>query len=325
MGKPNIRLNPQIDSIRSRVLLNKGTELLLSAAMLLPKAVEQIGKGRRRYDYRIVLVLCILRILLKKKYSDYETEMRTDKRLIEMLGIENLPCKSTINNYMLNCFNMKLLSRFNMSLIMSHIKKPIDLLLDAFGIQLVGRSIWYCIRVQKKIRKKDCDKVHIAVSLCSLLIANFRITNSRRNDSPFLRKLLKPFKILGLVIADRGYSGKINAEFVRSKNGSFFCPFKENARPTGLNYWAYLYRLWNLFPSLCKGIYAQRNLVEAVFSALKIRSGDELYFKVGFNTQQLCCGNLSQLGNVDNPLKFISNLELLSGLSSVLNDGLCHH
>ena len=84
MGKPNIRLNPQVDSIRNRVLLVKGTEILLSVALLLPMKVKQ-GRGRKPYDYRLVLVLCLMRILLRKKYSDYETEMRHDKRLGEML------------------------------------------------------------------------------------------------------------------------------------------------------------------------------------------------------------------------------------------------
>jgi len=277
MGKPNIRLNPQIDSIRSRVLLEKATEFLLSVVLLLPKRKKE-GRGRKPYDYRIMLVHCILRVLLRKRYADYETEMRFDKRLMEMLKLDNLPCKSSINNYALS-FSLGFLSNFNMRIIDPWIKKPVDLLLDASGIRLVGRSIWFCIRTKKKILKKDCDKIHIAVSLCSLLIANFKISNSKRNDSPFLKKLLMPFRILGMIIVDKGYSGKKNAGYVVGKKGSFFSLFKKSAKPTGLNYWAYLKRLWDAFSSLCEGIYHQRSKVEAVFSALKNRYGDQLYSK----------------------------------------------
>src|SRR3990167_4534026 len=149
MGKPKIRLNPQIDSIRNRVLLKKGTEILLSIALLLP-APEYKGRGRKPYDHRLVLVLCILRVLLRKKYADYEAEMRFDKRLCEMLKLSKLPCKSTINNYAL-LFTLSFLSNFNKRLIEAWIKKPVDLLLDASGIRLVGRSIWFCIRTKKKI------------------------------------------------------------------------------------------------------------------------------------------------------------------------------
>lgn len=278
MGKPNIRLNPQIDSIRNRVLLERGTFLLLSIALLLPKPTKKVGKGRKPYDYRIVLVLCILRILLRKKYADYETEMRFDKRIMEMLKLDKLPCKSTINNYAL-MFTLSFLSNFNKKLIEAWIKKPVDLLLDSSGIRLVGRSIWFCIRTKQKILKKDCDKIHIAVSLCSLLIANFKISNFRRNDSPFLKRLLKPFRFLGLVIADKGYSGKKNAEFIANKKGAFFSPFKSNIDGKGMSHWSNLYKLWSIFPSLCEGIYNQRSKVEAVFSALKNRYGDELYSK----------------------------------------------
>lgn len=279
MGKPKLRLNPRVDSIRSRVLLEKGTKLLLSVALLLPPPAQNLGRGRRSFDYRVVLVLALLRVLLRKRYSDYESEMRFDKRLMEMLGLQQLPCKSTINNYSQEFFTLSLLSRFNKKLIDGWVKKPVDLLLDASGIRLVGRSVWFIIRTKKKIKRKDCDKVHIAVTLCSLLIANFRMSNIRKNDSPFLRKLLRPFAILGLVIADKGYSNKTNAEFTADREGAFFSPFKKNAKPKGFSIWAKLYKLWEIFPITCESIYNQRSKVEAVFSALKRRYGDQLYNK----------------------------------------------
>lgn len=193
-----------------------------------------------------------------------------------MLKLNKLPCKSTLNNYAFQ-FSLSFLSNFNRQLIDAWIKKPVDLLLDASGIRIVGRSIWFCIRTKKNILKKDCDKIHIAVSLCSLLIADFRISNSRRNDSPFLRKILGPFRILGLIIVDKGYSGKKNAEFVAKRQGAFFSPFKSNACPSGFSVWNSLFKLWKYFSSACYGIYHQRNKVEAVFSALKNRYGDQLY------------------------------------------------
>jgi hypothetical protein len=171
-------------------LLEKGTSFLLSVALLLPKP-EYKGRGRKPFDYRLVLVLNILRILLRKRYSDYETEMRFDKRLCKMLNLRKLPCKSCLNNYALQ-FKLPFLTNFNRKLIGGWIKKPVDLLLDSSGIRLVGRSIWFSIRTKQKILKKDCDKIHIAISLRNLLILNFSISNSKRNDSPFLRKLLEP-------------------------------------------------------------------------------------------------------------------------------------
>ena len=261
--------------------MERGTEILLSIALLLPKPKKKAGRGRPALDYRIMLVICLLRVLLRKKYADYETEMRFDKRLMEMLKLDRLPCKSSVNNYAFQ-FSLGFLSKFNRRLIDAWIKKPVDLLLDSSGIRLVGRSIWFCIRTKQKILKKDCDKIHIAVCLSNMLIANFKISNSRRNDSPFLKKLLMPFRFLGMVIVDKGYSGKKNAEFVAGKKGAFFSPFKKNACPSGFSVWNSMFKLWKFFSAACEAIYHQRSKVEAVFSALKNRYGDQLYSQKWF-------------------------------------------
>lgn len=282
MGKPKIRLNPKVDSIRNRVLHERAIKLLLSIVMLLPEAKTQTGKGRRRYDYRIILILSILRILLNKRYADYEVEMRSDQRILNALGVSALPCKSTIHNYDLKVFTMSLLTKVNKNLVDAWIKKPVDLALDASGIRIIGRSIWYSIRTKRKGTKKECDKVHIGVSLCSLIITNFAISNGKRNDSPFLRKMLYQYNKLGIVLADKGYSSKINALFVSKKGGAFFSPFKSNVVANGMNTWAYMKKLWNVFPFICKNIYNRRNVVEAIFSALKKRYGDNLHSKKWF-------------------------------------------
>jgi hypothetical protein len=281
-----MRLNPQINSIRNRVLFVKGLFMLFRCAMLLPALEIKKGRGRKPYDYRIVLVLSILRTIFKKRYEDYEAEMRFDPRIQKILRLKNLPCKSTVNNYDLQIFTIDLLVKLNRMLIKNWVKKPLDLALDASGIQLVGRSVWFNIRTKKKIRKKDCDKVHIATSLCSLLITDFAISNSRKNDSPFLRKLLQGYNNLGLILADKGYSNKTNALFVSKKGGAFFAPFKSNAVASGLNTWAYMKKLWTTFQFACKNIYARRNVVECVFSALKRRYGDKLHCRKWYSRRR---------------------------------------
>jgi len=65
MGKPNVRLNPRIESAVQRILLEKATKLILFIAMLFPK-IKNESRGIKPYDYRIILALCILRIFLKK-------------------------------------------------------------------------------------------------------------------------------------------------------------------------------------------------------------------------------------------------------------------
>ena len=277
MGEPTVRLNPQIESSIQKILLVKAVKLLRSIAFVLP-CEEYKKRGVKPYDYRIILVLCILRIFLRKSYADYEIEMRTDMRICVLLGLKILPGKSTIQRGM-NVFTTKLLMQFNKILIQDVIKRKLNILVDASGIRIIGKSIWYVLRIKNKILHRECDKIHIAVCADLLLILNWRITKWNKNDSPFFKILLAPFKILGIVIADLGYYSRKNMQYVVDKHGAAFIPFKKNAigNSRGSSAWKFAFNLWKLFRSIFDSIYHQRSKIECVFSSLKRRYGDILF------------------------------------------------
>ena len=60
----------------------------------------------------MVLCLCIFRILLRKTCADYEIEMRTDMIICEILKMEILPGKSTLQRG-LSTIKMDLLKQVN--------------------------------------------------------------------------------------------------------------------------------------------------------------------------------------------------------------------
>lgn len=279
MGKPNIRLNPLVESRCERILLVTSASMLLALAMLLPKKTH-CKRGQRPHDYRIVLCLCILRILLRKTYKDYEIETRRDPRLCKVFGMDVLPSRSTLQRGM-TMFSMSLLREFNVLLLQRFLRPRVNALLDASGIRIIGRSIWFSIRVKKRISRRECDKVHLAVCNDQLLVLNWFISNSRRNDCPFFVRLLKPFTRLGLVIADPGYLSRRNAQYVVDRGGSPFIWIKKNvtARAKGSFAWSSMVRLFRTFQVLFKRIYNKRSRIEAVFAALKKRYGDQLYSK----------------------------------------------
>lgn len=277
MGKPITRLNPQVESAVQRILLVHATQLLMSIAMFFPRK-EHNKRGQRPYDYRIVFVLCILRILLLKTYASYEIEMRTDSRICNLLGLQILPGKSTIQRAMKQ-LKMKNILEFNRILLSEFMQQKINLLIDSSGIRIIGRSIWFSIRVKKPISRRECDKVHLAVYSEVLFVMNWRISEGKKNDSPFFRLLIAPFKILGLVLADKGYSSRKNHQITADKKGALFVPFKENAtgKSKGSPAWKIAFWIWKNFRTFYDGIYHQRSKIEAVFSALKKRYGDELF------------------------------------------------
>ena len=269
MGEPNYRLNPKIESSIQKIFLIKVTKFLFAILIFL-SPVEETKRGIKPYDYRVIVTLCILRILLRKTYADYEIEMRTDPRICKILGLHILPGKSTIQRGM-KMLSMKLLYKINLTMLTGIIKTEIDMLIDSSGIRIIGSSIWYCLRINKVITKRDCDKTHLAVSSNFMFIMNWKITAYRKNDCPFFKILLKPFKILGIISADKG--------------GRAFIPFKKGkkrgstAKPKSCPAWKVAFYFWKTLNGIYMDIYHKRSRIECVFSALKRRYGDNLYCK----------------------------------------------
>lgn len=274
MGEPILRLNPKVESRVKRILIIKAITILLSVFMLLlPECIEN-KKGKQPYDYRIILTLCILRIFLKKTYSDYEIEMRTNPLIADLLGLQNLPSKSTIHRGM-QLLSMKLIRKINFSLIREHLKRKLNIMLDSSGIRTDKKSSWFCLRIKKRISKRDCNKLHLAVCSDLHLILNWRITAWKRNDSPFFIKLLKPFKNLGRVLADKGYLSRANFQFCMNRKGCAFIPFKagkkkpSTASPKSCPAWKFAFNLWSKCNEFYMNIYHQRSNIESVFSVIK--------------------------------------------------------
>lgn len=279
MGEPITRLNPQIESSIQKILFNKAMKLILTITMFLPEETH-IKRGPKPYDYRRIVALCIFRILLRKTYADYEIEMRTDLRICKMFGMQILPSKSTLQRGM-NLMTMDLLRNFNRYLIQGWTNRKLNISIDASGIRIIGRSIWYSIRIKKPVSRRECDKVHLATCNDTMLILNWFITKGKRNDNPFFVKLLAPFKIIGVILADKGYLSRKNFQFAADKGGVAFIPFKSNstAKPKSHPAWKIAFNLWTTVKSLYQGIYHQRSRVEGIFSALKKRWGDHLNSK----------------------------------------------
>jgi len=269
MGEPNLRLNPKIESRVKSILIKQAIMFLLSIFTLLPED-KKIERGIKPYDYRIILTLCILRIFLRKTYSDYEIEMRSNNLISNLLGLKNLPSKSTIHRGMQK-LNTSLLYKLNSLLIKNQLKRILNIIIDASGIRTDKRSIWFCLRIKKRISKRNCDKLHIVICADLLLILNWRITAWKKHDCPFFKILLKPFKILGNVFADRGYLSRANFQLCMDKKGCAFIPFKKTStgKPGGSPAWKFAFNLWSKCKWIYESIYHQRSKIESVFSVIK--------------------------------------------------------
>lgn len=315
MGEPQRRLNPQVESQVNRILLKEAMKLLLSVVLLLPVNATN-KRGVKAFDYREILALCILRILLRKTYADYEIEMRTDPRICKAFGMKILPGKSTIQRGM-ELMTMDLLWQINLLMLKDIMKNKLNILIDSSGIRIFARSIWFCLRIKREISKRDCDKVHLAVCADLLLILNWRITNGKRHDCPFFVILLEPFKWLGNIMADKGYLSRKNFQFVFDKKGQAYIPFKKGKKkgstdsPKSHPAWKFAFHFWKTLNGIYMSIYHQRSKIEAVFSALKKRYGDKLNCKsarmrrremslrlIAYNIRILICARHAKKNNM---------------------------
>lgn len=277
MGEAISRINPKIVSRTQKTFLVDSIRFILSAVMLLPER-EHNKKGKRPYDYRMIFALCLIKVLLRKTYSDYEIETRRDPRICFLFGMDILPGKSTLQSHM-NLISMTNLWKFNSIILAEWSKRKLNLMIDSSGIRIIGRSIWFSIRVKRFISKRECDKAHLAVCSDVLFIMNWKISNRKRNDSPFFEKLLKPFKQLGIVLGDKGYSSRKNFQLAADKRGCAFIPFKKGATASPKSHpaWKAGFWIWSNMNSIYQSIYHQRSKIESVFHALKERHGDKLF------------------------------------------------
>jgi len=225
MGKHIMRRNPKIRSQVNKHLLVLALNLLWNLSELLkPPKDYYKKKGRKPFEWKIVICLCILRVILVKKYDQYESEMETDPRLLSFFRVGKLPSRSTIHRAT-QLMNVAYLRYVMSELVKPYKKGVVDLILDATGISLMSRSIWYNLRLGKKVKKRDCYKLHAAISLYYRLILNWRISMGKHHESPYLVSLLKPFIKLGMVIADKGYSSRKNLQYIVDKCGGL-CQLK---------------------------------------------------------------------------------------------------
>jgi transposase len=122
-------------------------------------------------------------------------------------------------------------------------------------------------------------KLHILIALTNLAILNQNITKGTRNDSPILKRVLKPMpKGVGDTCLDSAYLSRQNCNLIASKGRTPIIKPKRNTtmRKHGSQAWRDMITLWleNKEPFLKR--YHQRSKAESVYSALKRCYGNHL-------------------------------------------------
>ena len=276
MGSPKRRVQPVITSFVNRNLDELFIKQLTKIVNKLPEPYSVDPRGGS-HPPRVVLMCLILKIFWVCSYDGIEAKLKTNKGwLCKLWQVRKLPTHSVIQEGM-ELVETKYLRKI-IRLSIGRMRKKLRAAPDSSGFSTRNSSVWFDIRIKRKNKRKDCLKLHIIVDIDKGYVLDFHITNSKRNDCPILKKLLRDIKFLEKLVADAGYLSRDNCILVGERGGKPYIWVKENAtsKPKNAVEWKVMVKCFHNYNHAFKKAYHCRSFVEAVFSSIKKRWGSKL-------------------------------------------------
>ncbi len=161
----------------------------------------------------------------------------------------------------------------------------------------------YCTETHNPGRKHRFLKAHVVVGVKTHIILNVTVTDESGADHPQFVPLLEGMKGAGfnpaIVVADRAYPSRTNYQAAADLGMEAYLPFKSNSTGSTVGVarrGSVIYRkmllMFQLHREEFDKVYHARSNVEAVFSAIKRKLGEELRSK---NPEARICELLAKL------------------------------
>jgi transposase len=274
LGKAKRRTNPRATSRVNRNLLEMAATEIRKVVFGTPAPWKTAKTGRPPHNPRIVVCLLVLMEMFCYTYETAESNLTKSVRLKGIFDVENLPGHSTLHRGMKK-LTQKYIRKLNRRLLKRFRRKGLNLIPDSSGFRLITSSHWYDIRIKRKNRRKDNDKLHLICDPHFGLIWNYSITDHRKHDSPTLPGLLRGFRKVGTVPGDPAYLSRENCSLVARLGGRpYFLPKKNSTpRAAGSSAWKWMIRDFLDDKDNWLSVYHIRSFVESVFSSIKRRFG----------------------------------------------------
>jgi transposase len=269
VGIAKKRMNPTIKNRVNRRLLRMCSRKAKKIVDKLPEPWETKALGRPPHEPKIVVTMCVLKILLRKNYDEMD-ELADDPRLKDILGKEKLPGHSVVHRGMKK-LSMEYIRLMSEEIARAFEKEIVEIIVDSTGFRLINSSSWYDIRIGRENQRKDNDKLHIICCARTGIILDFRITDWKRHDSPLLKQLIMDLRRVEKVVGDSAYLSINNCNLVVNKGGLPYFYIKSNttARARHPKPWKEMVRSFFENRELWLSIYHIRSIIEGVFSSLK--------------------------------------------------------
>jgi len=194
--------------------------------------------------------------------------IREDRYIRSLLKLRTVPHKSTISRF------KKRVKEGWFALLFRKINNMLGkgrgrYALDSTGLRISKRSFYYTQRLGKKMKIRECLKLHVLMDIDTRIIVSANVSRFRINDSKMFIPLLENVEKITEIYADRGYDSKRNIEYVLGRGGAPYIAVRKNAT-RGVRKRI----LKEMDKKEWKEKYGLRNRIECAFHTIKTRYGE---------------------------------------------------
>ena len=229
--------------------------------------------GRPTLPFADMLFGSVMKVYTGFSLRRFMSDMKIAK---EMRLVENVPCYSSLSNFMNREEVKPILENLITisSLPLREIEK--DFAVDSSGFSTSRFARWFDYKWGKERKYKVWLKAHLISGVKTNIVTGVKITEGQENDSPQLaelvRKTAENFNI-SEVSGDKAYCGKDNFKVIEECGGTPFIPFKKNitGKRGGCSIWNKMYHYFMYKHEEFLEHYHKRSNSETIFYMIKTK------------------------------------------------------
>lgn len=250
--------------------------------------------GRPTLPFNDMLFGCVMKVYSGFSLRRFMSDMKIAK---EMRLVENVPCYSSLSNFM-NREEVKPIIEELItisSLPLKEIEK--DFAVDSSGFSTSRFGRWFDYKWGKDRKVRIWLKAHVNIGTKTNICTAVKITEGKDNDSPQLaelvRKTAENFNIVEQS-GDKAYNSRENLKVIEEVGGVPYIPFKKSVtgKRGALSIWGKMYHYFMYKHEEFLEHYHKRSNVESYFNMVKTKFGDDLKSK---NTPAQICELLCKI------------------------------
>jgi transposase len=237
--------------------------------------------GRPTLPFADMLFGSVMKIYTGFSLRRFMSDMKIAK---EMQLVENVPCYSSLSNFMNRKEVREIIEQLITISSLPLKEVEIDFAVDSSGFSTSRFARWFDYKWGKEKKFRVWLKAHLISGVKTNIITGVKITEGQENDSPQLaelvRKTAENFNI-SEVSGDKAYGSRENLKVINECGGIPFIPFKKNVtgKARGSMLWHKMYHYFIYKHDDFLVHYHKRSNSETVFHMIKTKFRADLRSK----------------------------------------------